>query len=131
MKITQFDLGFGCAKDGATNYESLALSMTPIRNKRSTSFWKIYSCTFGTGYGIDHIGFISPFNSKYTVSVFQMLSVTFNNSSNFCNNFDNSLCYTSVRCWYWFYITLFKSDFYYSASKIKRNCLEEVQTCFD
>ena len=69
-KRTQFDLSFGCAKNGAPHYELLACSRNHIRAKRSTYFFNISSFTFGTGYGLEHIGFTSYFNLKYTGSVF-------------------------------------------------------------
>ena len=37
-KLNQFGLGLGCEKIGDTHSESLALSRTPIRTKRSTFF---------------------------------------------------------------------------------------------
>ena len=35
----------------------------------------ISSCTFGTGYDLEHIGFTPSFNSKSTGSIFQVPSV--------------------------------------------------------
>ena len=74
-KYTRFDLGLGWAKDGDTHYESFANLRTPSITKRSTSFLNIYSCTFGTGYGLNQIGFTSSFNPKSTGSFFQVTSV--------------------------------------------------------
>ena len=42
-KYTRFDLGLGCAKDGAPHSESFATSRNTSRNKLSTSFWT-FSC---------------------------------------------------------------------------------------
>ena len=79
-KRTQFDLGLGCVKDGAPRYESFSTPRNHIGTKRSTSFLEISLCTFGTGYGHEHIVFVSSFNSKYDVSVFQVPSVLSKNS---------------------------------------------------
>ena len=61
-KRTIYDLGLVCAKDGATHSESFSTSITPNSNKSSTSLSKVSPCTFGTGYGYEHIGFASYFN---------------------------------------------------------------------
>ena len=127
-KYTQFDLGLGCAKDGATHSGSFTSSRTYSRNKCPTSFFNISSCTFVTVYGFEHIGFAPSFHVKSTRSILQVPSVSSNNSSNFCNDFRNSLRYVSVRCWHWFVITLFKYLFYYLSSKITRNRLFKVRT---
>ena len=74
-KRTWFYLGLGCTKDGAPYSESFATLRTPNSTKSSTSFLKIPSLTFGTGYGREHIGFASAFHSKSTGSVFQVPSV--------------------------------------------------------
>ena len=86
-KRTQFELGLGCAMYEAPHSESLALSRTTSRTKRSTYFLKISLCNFGTGYGLEHIGFTSSFNSNHTGSVFQVPSALSKNPSNFFNNF--------------------------------------------
>ena len=65
-KSTQFDLFLGWEKDGAPHYESFDTSRTPNSTKRSTSFLKISSCTFSTGYGNEHTGSVCSFNSKST-----------------------------------------------------------------
>ena len=83
IKRTRFYLGLGCAKNGAPHYELFPNYSTPSRTKHSTSFLNIPSCTFGTVYGLARIGFASSFNSKSTISVFQVPSVPSNNSSNF------------------------------------------------
>ena len=62
-KRIQFYLGLGCVQDGAPHSESFAASSTHSRNERPTSFLNISLCTFGTGYGRKHIGFVSSFNS--------------------------------------------------------------------
>ena len=111
-KLTWFDLGSGCAKYGATHYELFDTSRTPNRTKRPTSFLNIYSCTFSTSYGREHIGFAWSFNSDSNGSVFQVPCVPSNNSSNLCNNFSNSLRCVIVKCWHWVSVTLFKSDFF-------------------
>ena len=74
-KLTQFNLGLGCAKDGAPHYESVYTSMNPNETNNSTSFLKISSCTFVTRYDCKHIGFVSSFNLKSTGSVFQVPSI--------------------------------------------------------
>ena len=130
-KHTWFYLGLGCAKDGASHSESFATSRTHSRNKRSTTFLNISSCTFGTGYARKHIGFASYFNSKSTGSIFQVPSVSLNNYSNFCNHFSNSLHCVIVRFLHWVSITLCKSACSYLASNITRNCLVSVRTCYD
>ena len=89
IKRTRFDLVLACAKDGAPHSELLGSSRNHSSTKRSTSFLKNYSCTFGTGYGLKHIGFTYSFNLNSTESVFRVPSVTSNNSSNICNNFSN------------------------------------------
>ena len=53
--------------------------------------------TFGTGYGIEHIGFTPYFSSKSTGSVFQVPSVPLNNYSNFYNILRNSLRCVSLQ----------------------------------
>ena len=113
----------------APDYELLARSRNPGRTKRSNDSLKFSFCTFGTGYCLKHIGFTSYFNANSTESFFQVPSVTSNNSSNFYNNFSNSFHCTSVRCWNWFSITLFKYELSYLEYKITRNHLVEVRTC--
>ena len=87
IRILLFNLGLGCAKYGDPHSESFYTSRTPNRTKFSTSFLKLYSCTFGTGYGRSCIVFASSFNLNSTGSVFQVPSVPLNNSSNICNYF--------------------------------------------
>ena len=130
-KHTQFDLGLGCAKDGDPHSESFYISRTLSKTKNLTSFLNISLCNFGTGYGCEHIGFTYYFNPKSTGDVFQVPSVPSKKSSNFCNNFSNSLRCIYVRWWHWVSITLCKSEFSYLASKIARNVLVAVQTCSD
>ena len=74
-KRTPFDVGLGCEKDGAPHSESFATSRTHSRTKRSTSFLNISSCTLGTRYGRENIGFTSSFNLKSTDYIFQVPSV--------------------------------------------------------
>ena len=62
IKRNLFYLGLGCAKDGATHSELFSSLSTPSRTKLPTSFLKISSCNFGTGYGRGYIGFSSCFN---------------------------------------------------------------------
>ena len=81
--INRFYLGLGCSKDGNRYFESFVFSRTPSRTKRSTSSLTIPLCTFGTGYGLENIGFASSFNSNSTESVFRFPSVPSNNSSIF------------------------------------------------
>ena len=50
----------------------------------------ISSCTFGTGYGLEHISFTSSFISKSTGYVFKVQSVPLNKSSKNCNDLSNS-----------------------------------------
>ena len=69
IKHTQLFLGLGCANDGAPNSNLFALSRTPIRTKYSTYFLIISLCNFGTGYGLEHVGFASSFDSDSTGSV--------------------------------------------------------------
>ena len=71
-KRTWFDLGLGCAKGGAPHSESLAHVSTPNRTKISTYFFNISSCTFGTVYGLENIGFSPSLNSMSTGSIFQV-----------------------------------------------------------
>ena len=40
---------------GASHSESFATLMTRNRNKHSTFFLNIFSCTFGTGYGCENL----------------------------------------------------------------------------
>ena len=89
------------------------------------------SCTFSTRYGLEHIGFAFSFNLKSNGSVFQVPSVPSNNSSGCFNNFRNSLRFFSVKCWHWFFVTLFKSAFSYLAYKITCNIFLEIRTCSD
>ena len=63
-KLTRFDLGLDCAKDGAPHSESFATSRTPSNTKCSTSFLNIYSCTFVNVYVIDNIFFASSLNQS-------------------------------------------------------------------
>ena len=70
-KRTRFDLGLVWAKDRDPHSESFSTLRTPSRTRRSTYFLKISSCTFGTRYGREKIGFAYSFNSKSTGSVFQ------------------------------------------------------------
>ena len=72
--------GLSCAKNEAPHYESFDLSRNPSRAKCPNSFLITSLCTFSTEYGIEHIGYTSYFNSKSTVSVFQVPSVPSNNS---------------------------------------------------
>ena len=60
-KRTPFDLGLVCVKDGDPHSESFSISSIPSINKFPASFLNIYSCNFGTGYGLKHIGFVSSF----------------------------------------------------------------------
>ena len=53
-------------KYGDPHSESFATSRTHSRTKRATSSLNIYSCTFGTVHGREHIDFVSYFNSKST-----------------------------------------------------------------
>ena len=105
-KLTRFDLGLDCAKDGAPHSEYLDFSIILSRNKRSTSALNIPLCTLGTGYGLKHIGFVSSFNSKSTGSILQVPIVPSKNSYMFYNNFRNSLRFTSIRFFIWFYHNL-------------------------
>ena len=59
IKVTQFYLGLYREKYGATLSELVDLSRYPSRTKRSTYFLNIVLCTFGTLYGLEHIGYIS------------------------------------------------------------------------
>ena len=79
-KLTQFYFGLDYPKGGDPHPESFVTPKTPNMTKCSTSFLKISSCTFGTGYGREHISFLSSFNSESTASVFQVPSVPSNNS---------------------------------------------------
>ena len=88
-KLTIFYLGLCCTKDGDPHYKSFTTSRTPSRPKLSTPLLKISSCTFGTGYGRENIGFTSTFKSKSTGSVFQAPSVPSNNSLDLCNTSRN------------------------------------------
>ena len=130
-KRTWLDLFLGCMKYWDPHSESFATSRDPSRNKFSTSFLKISLCTFGTGYGREHIAFESSFNLKSNGYVSQVPSFQSKNSSDFCHNFRNSLRCVSVRFWPWFYITLFKFSFSYLASNITCNNLVAVRTCSD
>ena len=94
-----------------------------------TSFLKISSCTFGTGFVREHIEFVSSFNLKSTGSVSQVPSVTLNHCPHLCNNFSNLLCCVIIKWWHWVYITLYKSDFSYLVSNITRNSFGAVRTC--
>ena len=96
MKRTLFYLALGYEKDGDPHYMLLSLSRTTRRTKLPTSFMDISPCTFGTGYGLKHIGFESFFKSEHNGTVFQVPSVLTNNSSYYCNNFSNFLRCTSV-----------------------------------
>ena len=78
--MLNFDLGLGCSKEGAPNYDSLAFSSTSSSTNHSTSFLGIPSLKFSNGYGLKHIIFASSFNSNSTGSVFQVTSVPLNNS---------------------------------------------------
>ena len=130
-KTTRFVLCLSCDNYWAPQYESFAPSRNHIRNKRSTSFLNISSCTFGTGYDIEHIIWSSSFNSSSTEYIFQVPRDPSNNSSKFCNNLGNSLRFIYVKFWHRFFITLFKSDFSYLASNIARYRLLEVRTFTD
>ena len=124
-------LGLGCAKYEDPHSESFDFSRIPSRTKHSTHFLDISSCTFGTIYGIENIGFTYYFNSKSTWYFLQVPSFTSTNSSDFFNDLSNSLHCVSVKCFHWFFITLFKSALSYSASIIIFNRLVEVNTCSD
>ena len=78
--MNKFELGLGCAKDGANNSESFYISRTTSRTKLSTSFLNISLCNFGTGYGYKHIGLVLYFYFNSTGSIFQVSSVPPNNS---------------------------------------------------
>ena len=112
-KRNRFYLDLGWVKDGALHSESFATSRTYSRNRRSTSFLNVSSCTFGTWYGREQIDLTSFFNSKSTGYIFQVPSFQSNNSSNLCINFSNSLRCVVVKCWHLFSITLCKSAFSY------------------
>ena len=70
IKRNRFVLGLGCAKDGAPHSGSFALSRNPSRTKHSDYSFNVYSYIFGTGYGLENIGFAVYFSSKSTGSVF-------------------------------------------------------------
>ena len=113
IKRTRLFLGLSCAEDGDTHSESFDSPRTSSRNKRSTSYLNIFSCTFGTRYGLGHIRFLFYFHSKSNGYFFQVPSVPLNNSSNTFNNLSNSLRCSSFKLYHLFFITLFKSDFSY------------------
>ena len=69
-----------------------------------------------------------PLLIRSLMDLFLGAKCSIKNSSNFCDNFSNKLHCTSVRCWHWFSINLFKPDFSYLSSKIACNLLVEVQT---
>ena len=127
----RFDLGLGCANNLVPHYESFATSRTPSTTKRSTSSLNISSCTFVTWYGRDQIGSAFSFNSRSTGYFFQVPSVPSKNSSNFYNNFSNSLSFVIVKCWHWVSITLCTLAFSYIAYNITLNRFVAVHTCFD
>ena len=130
-KCTRLVLGLVCAKDGSPHSESFSISSTPSRTKFSTYFFNISSCSFITGYGLEHIFFSSSFNLKPTRSVFHVPSVPSKNSSNFWNNLSYSLRCISIKFWQWFFIALFKSAFSCLSYKISLNILVEVWICYD
>ena len=127
-KLTQFYLGLGCANHGAPHYYYFALSRNPKITKNSTDF-KIFLCVTLVR---DMSSKISASNTLLTwivMDLFSRFQVFYqNNCSNFCINVRNLLRCVSVRCWHWFFMTLFKSAFSYLASKITRNNLVEVRT---
>ena len=124
-------MGWGCANNGSSHSESFYISNHPSRTKHSISLICFSSGTFSNIYGLTHTGFESYFNLKYNGSVFQVPSVQSNNSSIFFYDLSNSLHFVSVKCWHWFYITVFKSTFSYLASKSTRNYLVEILTSSD
>ena len=130
-KCTQFDLGLVCAKDGYPHSKLFSTSRDLSYTKHSTSFFDIYLCNFGTGYGREHIGFAYYFNSESTGSILQVLSVPSNNYLNFCNYFRNKLHCVVVIRWHGVSITLCKYAFSYLASNISRNFSVVVRTCYD
>ena len=116
--LTQFVFNFGCAKEGAPHLDSFASSGTPKLTSILTSFLNIALCTFGTGYGHDHTGFASYFNSKYNGILFHVPNVPSNRSSNFFRRCRSLWLSVAVRCWHFLVITLFRSAFFYFASNI-------------
>ena len=130
-KRTWFVFGLVCVKDGDPHSESFDFSINPNITKQYTSFSNIYPCIFGTGYGSKHISLAFYFNLKFTGSVFHVPSVTSNNFLIFCNKLSKKLCWSSVECWYFYFVTLFKFVFSYLESKIVCNHFLEVRIFFD
>ena len=52
-------------------------------------FFNIFVCTFGTGYGIEHIGSASYFSSESAGSVLQGPIISSKSTLIFCNNLGN------------------------------------------
>ena len=65
----------------------LKFSRPTSGTKMLTYFFNIYYCTFGTGYGLEHIDFTYYFNSKSTGYIFQGGNDPSNKSSIFYNKF--------------------------------------------
>ena len=122
-KITLFVLCLGCAKYWSPHSESFEFLNTTCIIRLYTSFLNISYFTFGTIHGIENIEYSISFDYNYIGSIFQVPSVTLKNYSNFCNNLSNLSSFSSIKCWHWFLVTLFKSTFSYLASKITRNFL--------
>ena len=97
--VSQAVIFFGCS---CFYLFVLTTELNPSRTKLSTSFLNIPLCTFGTGYGLEHIVFEFYFNLKYTGSIFHVPSVPSKNSSYLCKNVIYSLLCSSFKWWHWF-----------------------------
>ena len=83
----------------------------PIITSTSTLFLNMASCTISTGYGREHSGFTSSFNSKSTDFLFHVPRAPSNICSNIPRRDRIPLCSSIYRCWHFLVVTLFMSDF--------------------
>ena len=121
----------GLCKGWVPPFRSILLFNNSRRKKCLTSFLDIPLCNFGTGYGCEHISLTFNYNSKYNGFFFCVTSVPLNNYLIFCKNPSRYFCWSSVKCWHCYFITLFKYDLLYLDYNILNNHLLEVRKSFD
>ena len=94
--------------------------MEPRLTSLSTFSMTMPLCTIGNGYGREHTGLTSSFNSKSTCLVFHVPRVPPDSSSDILRRDRSLSLYSGSRCWNCLVKTLFRFDFSYFESNIIR-----------
>ena len=130
---TQYVFAFGWTKYGAPHSESFLCSSNPRLTNLLTWFINISSCTISTGYGRDHTGFASSFNSKFTGLLVHGPNIPLIYFSIVLIRARSLLRYSVSRSFQCLVITFFKSDFLYFAynflwiSQVQLTLLSELK----